>query len=126
LPLSTYTEAYWKIDWHNLLHFLALRMDGHAQLEIRNYAKTIGYEIVSKWVPNAWEAFLDYRFHASGLTRIEKDIITAFNKSGKDAAIKKAIEYGLLNEDISQPKKSRERDELEMKFEEMGFTIPWA
>jgi thymidylate synthase (FAD) len=125
LPLSTYTEAYWKIDLHNLLHFLALRMDGHAQLEIRNYAKTIGYEIVSKWVPHAWEAFLDYRFHASGLTRIEKDIITAFNKSGKDAAIQKAIEFGLLNEDLTQPKKSRERDELESKFEEMGFAIPW-
>ena len=38
LPLATYTEAYWKIDLHNLLHFLALRMDSHAQLEIRNYA----------------------------------------------------------------------------------------
>ena len=42
LPLSTYTEAYWKIDLHNLLHFLALRMDSHAQLEIRRYAETIG------------------------------------------------------------------------------------
>ena len=46
LPLSTYTEAYWKIDLHNLLHFLALRMDGHAQWEIRQYATTIGEEIV--------------------------------------------------------------------------------
>src|SRR6266404_3140035 len=41
LPLSTYTEAYWKIDLHNLLHFLALRMDAHAQQEIRDYASTI-------------------------------------------------------------------------------------
>ena len=46
LPLSTYTEAYWKIDLHNLLHFLALRMDSHAQLEIRQYAETIGNKIV--------------------------------------------------------------------------------
>ncbi len=38
LPLSTYTEAYWKIDLHNLFHFLALRMDSHAQYEIRSYA----------------------------------------------------------------------------------------
>src|SRR5947209_3903379 len=42
LPLSTYTESYWKIDLHNLFHFLALRMDQHAQVEIRSYANTIG------------------------------------------------------------------------------------
>jgi thymidylate synthase (FAD) len=125
LPLSTYTEAYWKVDLHNLLHFLALRMDDHAQLEIRNFAKTIGYEIVSKWVPVSWEAFLDYRLHASGLTRIEKEIIAATNKQGKEAGVQKAIEFGLLNSDPSQPKKSRERDELEAKFQELGFTVPW-
>jgi thymidylate synthase (FAD) len=48
LPLSTYTEAYWKIDLHNLLHFLQVRMHDHAQYEIRSYAKLIGYEIVAK------------------------------------------------------------------------------
>jgi thymidylate synthase (FAD) len=125
LPLSTYTEAYWKVDLHNLLHFLALRMDDHAQLEIRNYAKTIGYEIVSKWCPLTWEAFLDYRVLASGLTRIEKEIITSFNKEGKAAAIQKAIEFGLLNSNLSDIKKSRERDELEEKFTDLGFQIPW-
>jgi Fe-S cluster assembly protein SufB len=46
LPLATYTEAYWKVDLHNLLHFLALRMDSHAQLEVRKYAICIGEEIV--------------------------------------------------------------------------------
>ena len=46
LPLCTYTEAYWKIDLHNLLNFLALRMDEHAQWEIRQYATTIGEKIV--------------------------------------------------------------------------------
>ena len=51
LPLCTYTEAYWKMDLHNLLHFLALRMDPHAQLEIRSYADVIGREIVARWVP---------------------------------------------------------------------------
>jgi thymidylate synthase (FAD) len=61
LPLSTYTEAYWKIDLHNLLHFLHLHMDAHAQQEIRAYAVIIGEEIVAKWVPIVWEAFLDYR-----------------------------------------------------------------
>ena len=67
LPLSTYTEAYWKIDLHNLLHFLSLRLDEHAQVEIRSYAKVIGYDIVSKWCPVAWEAFLDYRLQVSGV-----------------------------------------------------------
>ncbi|MCF1193268.1 FAD-dependent thymidylate synthase, partial [Mangrovimonas sp. AS39] len=47
LPLSTYTEAYWKIDLHNLLHFLRLRMDSHAQLEIRQYANAIA-EVVKE------------------------------------------------------------------------------
>lgn len=54
LPLSTYTEAYWKIDLHNLLHFLALRMDSHVQLEIRNYATTIGEKIVAPLFPIVW------------------------------------------------------------------------
>ena len=61
LPLSTYTEAYWKIDLHNLLHFLALRMDSHAQEEIRLYATTIGEQIVKPLFPIVWEAFEDYR-----------------------------------------------------------------
>jgi thymidylate synthase (FAD) len=125
LPLSTYTEAYWKMDLHNLFHFLALRMDDHAQLEIRNYAKTIGYQIVSQWCPLAWEAFLDYRVNSSGLTKLEKEIIATFNKEGKDAAIQKAIQFGFLNSDWKEPKKSREREELEEKFMELGFTIPW-
>ena len=60
LPLSTYTEAYWKIDLHNLLHFLRLRMDFHAQKEIREYATLIGTEIVSKWVPFTWKAFKEF------------------------------------------------------------------
>ena len=50
LPLATYTEAYWKIDLHNLLHFLELRMDAHAQWEIRQYAETMGREIVAPLV----------------------------------------------------------------------------
>ncbi len=51
LPLSTYTEAYWKVDLHNLLHFLALRMDSHAQEEIRAYATAIGQRNHAAAVP---------------------------------------------------------------------------
>ncbi|HEY2759136.1 MAG TPA: FAD-dependent thymidylate synthase [Pirellulales bacterium] len=75
LPLSTYTEAYWKIDLHNLLHFLALRMDSHAQLEIREYAAAIGRQIIQPLFPLVWEAFVDYRLEATHLTRLERELI---------------------------------------------------
>lgn len=71
LPLSTYTEAYWKIDLHNLFHFLGLRMDSHAQLEIRQFATIIGEQIVKPLFPLAWEAFEDYRLGAMYLTRLD-------------------------------------------------------
>ncbi len=126
LPLATYTEAYWKVDLHNLLHFLALRMDDHAQLEIRNFATIIGDEIVSKWVPYTWEAFLDYRVQSVFLTQYDKKIISALNQGGKQAAIELAKEFGLLDETGSTNKKSRERDELEGKLTNLGFAIPWT
>lgn len=75
LPLSTYTEAYWKIDIHNLLHFLSLRMEDNAQLEIRQYAMTIGEQIVSKLFPITWEAFIDYRVGSMTLSRLEVETI---------------------------------------------------
>jgi thymidylate synthase (FAD) len=59
LPLSLYTEWYWKIDLHNLFHFLKLRLDEHAQMEIREYAKVMS-EMVRAVCPMAWEAFRDY------------------------------------------------------------------
>ncbi|AHX11114.1 thymidylate synthase, flavin-dependent [Neorickettsia helminthoeca str. Oregon] len=59
LPLNAYTEMYWKIDLHNLLHFLKLRSHSHAQYEIRRYAEVME-EIVKLWVPIAYEAFLEY------------------------------------------------------------------
>jgi len=70
LPLSTYTEAYWKIDLHNLMHFLELRLDSHAQVEIREYANAIA-SVVEQWVPVAWAAFRDYRFNAVTFTGLE-------------------------------------------------------
>lgn len=75
LPLSTYTEAYIKVDLHNLLHFLLLRMDTHAQLEIRSYANVIGNEIVAKWVPAAWSAWQTYVFNAVTFSQKEMAII---------------------------------------------------
>lgn len=74
LPLSNYTEAYWKINLHNLLHFLSLRLDDHAQLEIRLYAQAIA-EIVKAWVPAIWEAFEDYQLHAVTTSRQEFEAV---------------------------------------------------
>lgn len=125
LPLSTYTEAYWKVDLHNLLHFLWLRMDAHAQYEIRMYAKTIGEQIVAKWVPFAWQAFLDYKVNASSLSRIELEIIRAFNSKGKEAAVDVARSYKLVPPPGEEMKRNRERDDIESKFSLLGFEIPW-
>lgn len=77
LPLSQYTQAYWKIDLHNLFHFLALRMDVHAQEEIRAYATLIGEQIVAVWCPLAWEAFQDYRGHSMTFSRQEVAALSA-------------------------------------------------
>lgn len=63
LPVNVYTEMYWKIDLHNLFHFLKLRADSHAQYEIRCYANQI-LEIVKSWVPFAYDAFINYRRNA--------------------------------------------------------------
>ena len=67
LPTNIYTQWYWKTDLHNLFNFLRLRADKHAQYEIRVYAEIIG-EIVQKWVPKAFQAFLDYRLNSIHLS----------------------------------------------------------
>ena len=126
LPLSTYTEAYWKIDLHNLFHFLMLRMDVHAQVEIRSYANLIGNEIISRWCPLAWEAFVDYRLKSASLTRYDVEIIRALASGKADDAIRLAREFGLLHEEGASAKASRERTELETKLRNLGFTVPWS
>jgi len=67
LPQSTYTEFYWKINLHNLMHYLQLRMDSHAQKEIREYANAI-YTLVEPLVPITMKAFTDFRVNAMHLS----------------------------------------------------------
>jgi thymidylate synthase (FAD) len=81
LPASVYTEWYWKIDLHNLFHFLSLRMDPHAQQEIRDYANAM-FALIQPIVPIAAEAFLDYNLGAMHLTRLEIEAV----RSGKPLA----------------------------------------
>ncbi len=74
LPVSAYTQWYWKIDLHNLLHFLALRADPHAQLEIRAYAEVL-IDIVNKWVPITAAAFDAHRLQGASLSRGQVEAI---------------------------------------------------
>jgi thymidylate synthase (FAD) len=78
LPVNVYTEWYWKCDLHNLLHFLSLRMDAHAQQEIRDFA-TAMFALIQPIVPIAAEAFEDYQLGAMPLSRLEVEAI----KSGQ-------------------------------------------
>lgn len=80
LPLSTYTEAYWKCDLHNIFNFLRLRMDPHAQQEIRLYATAVA-SIVKGLFPIAYEAFEDYQLNAMKLTALDIRVIQEFNNS---------------------------------------------
>ena len=67
LPLSTYTQWYWKTDLHNLLHFVALRADPHAQYEIRAYAEAL-LGVIERWAPLTFAAFRDYRLNGAELS----------------------------------------------------------
>jgi thymidylate synthase (FAD) len=74
ITLNYYTQWVWKCDLRNLLHFLKLRMDPHAQLEIRKYAKEI-WRIVEGWVPAAAEAFEEYELHATKFSAMETELL---------------------------------------------------
>lgn len=124
LPLSTYTEAYWKIDLHNLLHFLALRMDEHAQWEIRQYARTMGEEIVRPLFPLVWEAFVDYRLEGMFLTRLDREVIQKLMSRLAERGQALATSEDFLSvqpADWAALKRSRERDECREKLVRLGL-----
>jgi thymidylate synthase (FAD) len=77
LPQSTYTEFYWKIDLHNLMHYLQLRMEPGAQEEIRVYAEAI-YKMLCDLVPDTMEAFRDFRLNAIQLTGPEVEMFKKY------------------------------------------------
>lgn len=124
LPLSTYTEAYWKIDLHNLLHFLELRMELNAQLEIRKYAEVICNEIVKRWCPITWQAFWDYRMNCMTFSGLELKIITSMLRGEHQQVNEFAKEFGWLTEDNSKTK-SRELFEFEEKLSKLNIKSPW-
>lgn len=103
LPVNFYTQWYWKIDLHNLMHFLSLRADPHAQYEIRAYAEVM-LEILKKWVPITYEAFMDYR-------------VGAISISAKGLTVVKALLKGQHLDQASSGMSPREWRELHQMLE---------
>lgn len=116
LPLSTYTEWYWKMDMHNLLHFLRLRLDHHAQKEIRVYAEAIA-EFVKRKCPLTWEAFEEYRL--KGVTFSRSELETVKNAVKKHDLLKK-----ILNERKENLVKNGASEQLaEVELAELRFKL---
>lgn len=114
LPVSVYTEFYWKIDLHNLLHFLQLRMDEHAQLEIREYANAIAAIVEDGW-PIAYNAFNDYVRNSETFSAEELRILGAMIDGG---SVEDLSELGAIIADKSGLSK-REAKEFELKLKRM-------
>lgn len=100
LPVNCYTQWYWKIDLHNLFHFLYLRADSHAQYEIRVYAQAM-LEVVKKWVPFAYEAFIKHRKSGKEFSGAAVEVMKRMVKGEKveqeDSGLSKR-EWGELQE----------------------------
>lgn len=90
LPLSNYTEAYWKIDLHNLMHFTKLRYDGHAQSEIREFAEHM-YQILKQLYPRVMQAFDDYILNAHTFSAQEMEVLR--DMVGTDRPVYLDIEF---------------------------------
>ena len=92
LTLNTYTQWYWKTDLLNLMNFLRLRADHHAQFEIRAYADVM-LDTLKKWVPTTYEAFMDYRVGGTEVSskgkKVLKKLINGKKISIKDAGLSK-------------------------------------
>lgn len=100
LPLSTYTMAYWKNDLHNLLHFLTLRCDTHAQLEIRSYALVMA-SIAKVVAPMAVEAWVDYHHCGAHFSRQERVALIELATSGRLPDAERLAEMGLSGREIT-------------------------
>lgn len=113
LSVANYTQWYWKIDLHNLFHFLRLRLDSHAQHEIQVFGQAIA-QIVSESVPMAWKAFEDYRLHALSFSRLELEILSKnqWPMSNEKAA---HVVLSIANK--------RERDEFWDKLNKLNFVM---
>jgi thymidylate synthase (FAD) len=116
LPLSTYTQWYWKIDLHNLLHFLTLRVDRHAQWEIRAFGEVMA-GMLKRVAPLSYEAWIDYEVCGAHLSRAELDLLRTVlapqPEGGLQARAATLPRQELLDRGLS----SRELDELLAKLQ---------
>jgi thymidylate synthase (FAD) len=118
LPLATYTQAYWKIDLHNLFRFLQLRMEPKAQYEIVQYATAIGEKIVAPLFPFCWEAFLDYQFDSMRLSRLDQGVIERLSQSGSIPATEEQF-LAVQDKTWQELDRCRERDECREKLKRL-------
>ena len=95
LTLNYYTQWYWKIDLHNLLNFVLLRIDAHAQYEIRVYAEALLEQIVKPWVPLAYAAFCDYRLNAGTFSAAALKVVLALVEGQREEFEKLREDSGL-------------------------------
>lgn len=109
LSLNNYTEWYWKIDLHNLFHFLNLRLDAHAQKEIRVYAEAM-YKMIKPLFPIACEAFEDYKLHAVNFSRMEMNLIKKLFKYAD-------LDYCMEETDWKNELSKREFEEFKQKLD---------
>lgn len=119
LPFCTYTEKVWSMDLHNMFHFLSLRMDSHAQYEIRVFAEVIGNEIIAKLWPISWQAFLDYRLNAMQLSSIDIMIIQELMPEANYDDFVWASNYAMP--EWKGLERCRERDECLEKLKILGL-----
>lgn len=114
LPLSTYTQWYWKIDLHNLLHFLTLRVDPHAQWEIREFGRVMA-GMLKRVAPLSYEAWIDYDVCAAQLSRMDLEVLRSL--LAVEAGGLRAREVHLAREDLlARGHSAREADELLAKL----------
>ena len=127
LGVAQYTEWYWKNDLHNIFHFLQLRLDPHAQHEIRVYAEAMA-QIVRAVVPLAWEAFEDYQLHTARFSRLELETLARLLTGGAggwpdDARVTAALPAAWQGRTADgRPKRNRERDEFLAKLTRLRDT----
>jgi len=110
LPLTMYTEWYWKIDLHNLFHFLRLRMDAHAQLEVRALAEAMA-TFVKPRVPFAWEAFAESRLDGTFLTGPEKAVLKPVDEDTQRAVLAGLYERGYRRRRLKEVCRKLDMDE---------------
>lgn len=115
LPLSAYTEWYWQMDLHNLFHFLRLRLDSHAQYEIRVYANTL-YTLIKPYVPLAIESFERHVLNACKFSSDEMMVLRELIQMIDDVRIT-AVRDGML---LSQQFKASNNRKVTSFFSKLG------